>query len=116
MTPELMSRARRVRLLTCDVDGVLTDGRIYVDDLGHEIEGVPALDGVGMHLLGRAASSSRGSPAARARRSSIARAASTSARDARHRRQARGLDALREKLGIAPQRARTSATTCPTCP
>ena len=28
---DLMARARRVRLLSCDVDGVLTDGSIYVD-------------------------------------------------------------------------------------
>jgi 3-deoxy-D-manno-octulosonate 8-phosphate phosphatase (KDO 8-P phosphatase) len=34
---ELIARAKRVRFLTCDVDGVLTDGRIYVDDHGHEL-------------------------------------------------------------------------------
>jgi 3-deoxy-D-manno-octulosonate 8-phosphate phosphatase (KDO 8-P phosphatase) len=36
MPTDTFARARRVRLLSCDVDGVLTDGRIYVDDLGHE--------------------------------------------------------------------------------
>jgi len=51
---KLHERARRVKLLTCDVDGVLTDGRIYVDDLGHETKAFCALDGVAMHLLGRA--------------------------------------------------------------
>ena len=51
---EAIDRARGIRLLTCDVDGVLTDGRIYVDDLGHETKAFHALDGVGMHLLGRA--------------------------------------------------------------
>ena len=54
MTPDALSRARAVRLLTCDVDGVLTDGRIYVDDLGHETKAFSALDGVGMHMLSRA--------------------------------------------------------------
>ena len=54
MPPEVLARARRIRLLTCDVDGVLTDGRIYVDDLGHETKAFCALDGVAMHLLGRA--------------------------------------------------------------
>ncbi|MFO1325692.1 MAG: HAD hydrolase family protein [Burkholderiales bacterium] len=49
-----MDRARRVRLLTCDVDGVLTDGRIYVDDHGHETKAFSALDGVGINLLVRA--------------------------------------------------------------
>jgi len=44
-------RARRVRLLTCDVDGVLTDGRIYVDDDGREAKAFSALDGVGLHML-----------------------------------------------------------------
>ncbi len=54
MPTDTLSRARRVRLLTCDVDGVLTDGRIYVDDLGHESKAFHALDGVGLNLLARA--------------------------------------------------------------
>jgi 3-deoxy-D-manno-octulosonate 8-phosphate phosphatase (KDO 8-P phosphatase) len=54
MNAELIARARRVRLLTCDVDGVLTDGRIYVDDHGHEFKAFSALDGVGTNLLARA--------------------------------------------------------------
>jgi 3-deoxy-D-manno-octulosonate 8-phosphate phosphatase (KDO 8-P phosphatase) len=53
MSPEVMSRARRIRLLTCDVDGVLTDGRIYVDDHGREFKAFSALDGVGLNLLAR---------------------------------------------------------------
>ena len=48
---ELANRARHVRLLSCDVDGVLTDGRIYVDDEGRESKAFHALDGVGIHLL-----------------------------------------------------------------
>jgi len=40
-----------IRLLTCDVDGVLTDGRIYVDDDGREQKAFNALDGVGLKLL-----------------------------------------------------------------
>jgi 3-deoxy-D-manno-octulosonate 8-phosphate phosphatase (KDO 8-P phosphatase) len=54
MNADLADRARRVRLLTCDVDGVLTDGRIYVDDLGRETKAFSALDGVAVHLLARA--------------------------------------------------------------
>ncbi len=54
MTTNAIVRARRVRLLTCDVDGVLTDGRIYVDDLGHETKAFSALDGMGLNLLARA--------------------------------------------------------------
>ncbi len=54
MPTDALARARRVRFLTCDVDGVLTDGRIYVDDLGHETKAFSALDGVGIGLLARA--------------------------------------------------------------
>ncbi len=54
MPSDTLARARRIRLLTCDVDGVLTDGRIYVDDLGHETKAFSALDGVGLNLLARA--------------------------------------------------------------
>ena len=51
---ELAARARRIRLVTLDVDGVLTDGRIYVDDHGHEFKAYSALDGQGMKMLQRA--------------------------------------------------------------
>lgn len=51
---DVVVRARRVRFLTCDVDGVLTDGRIYVDDHGHEFKAFSALDGVALNLLARA--------------------------------------------------------------
>ena len=54
MDAQLLARARRVRFLSCDVDGVLTDGRIYVDDHGHEFKAFSALDGVAMSLLARA--------------------------------------------------------------
>jgi 3-deoxy-D-manno-octulosonate 8-phosphate phosphatase (KDO 8-P phosphatase) len=48
---EIAHRARAVRLLTCDVDGVLTDGRVYVDDDGRETKAFHALDGVGIRRL-----------------------------------------------------------------
>ena len=51
MTADLMARARGVRLLTCDVDGVLTDGRIYVGHDGHEMKAFSVLDGVGLKRL-----------------------------------------------------------------
>jgi len=51
MQTDLTARARRVRLLTCDVDGVLTDGRIYIDDQGRELKAFSALDGVAMRRL-----------------------------------------------------------------
>lgn len=49
--PAVRDRARRIRLLTLDVDGVLTDGRIYVDDDGRETKAFSALDGQGIKML-----------------------------------------------------------------
>jgi 3-deoxy-D-manno-octulosonate 8-phosphate phosphatase (KDO 8-P phosphatase) len=47
---DLRERAGRIRLLTFDVDGVLTDGRIYIDDEGRESKAFSVLDGLGMKL------------------------------------------------------------------
>ena len=54
MAADVALRARRIRLLTLDVDGVLTDGRIYVDDDGREFKAYSALDGQGIKMLQRA--------------------------------------------------------------
>jgi 3-deoxy-D-manno-octulosonate 8-phosphate phosphatase (KDO 8-P phosphatase) len=51
MTESLAQRARAIRLLTCDVDGVLTDGRIYYGDDGAEMKAFSSLDGVGLKML-----------------------------------------------------------------
>ena len=48
---DVAQRARRIRLLTLDVDGVLTDGRIYVHDDGSEFKAYSALDGQGIKML-----------------------------------------------------------------
>jgi 3-deoxy-D-manno-octulosonate 8-phosphate phosphatase (KDO 8-P phosphatase) len=50
---DLAARARRVRLLTCDVDGVLTDGSIYVGEDGGELKAYSCLDGLGLKWLVR---------------------------------------------------------------
>jgi 3-deoxy-D-manno-octulosonate 8-phosphate phosphatase (KDO 8-P phosphatase) len=47
-------KARRVRLLILDVDGVLTDGRIVIDDQGTESKFFNVKDGHGMRLIMRA--------------------------------------------------------------
>lgn len=44
-------RARRVRLLVLDVDGVLTDGRLYFTAGGEEIKAFHVRDGHGIKLL-----------------------------------------------------------------
>ncbi len=50
----LEQRLGRVRLLLLDVDGVLTDGRILIDDLGNETKAFDVTDGHGIKLLQRA--------------------------------------------------------------
>ena len=50
-TDDLTLRMRGIRLVTCDVDGVLTDSRIYIDDHGHEFKAYSAQDGQGIKML-----------------------------------------------------------------
>lgn len=51
---QLVDRLRRVRLLALDVDGVLTDGRLYFQADGIEIKAFHTHDGHGLKLLKRA--------------------------------------------------------------
>jgi len=47
----LEEKAARIRLLILDVDGVLTDGRIVINDLGVETKYFHVRDGQGLKLL-----------------------------------------------------------------
>ena len=47
-------RAANVRLLALDVDGILTDGRIYYSNAGDELKTFNIKDGLGIKLLQRA--------------------------------------------------------------
>ena len=49
--PLLLERAARIRLLALDVDGVLTDGRLYFDNAGNEMKAFNTRDGIGMRAL-----------------------------------------------------------------
>ncbi len=49
--PLLLERAARTRLLALDVDGVLTDGRLYFDNAGNEFKAFSTADGLGLKLL-----------------------------------------------------------------
>ena len=49
--PLLLERAARIRLLALDVDGILTDGRLYYDNNGNEMKSFSVRDGLGMRLL-----------------------------------------------------------------
>ncbi|WP_137936660.1 3-deoxy-manno-octulosonate-8-phosphatase KdsC [Chitinivorax sp. B] len=44
-------RAVSIRLMIFDVDGVLTDGKLYLSDSGEEIKAFNTLDGHGMKML-----------------------------------------------------------------
>ena len=52
--PSLIARAKKIRVLLMDVDGVLTDGRIWLfsrrDGTASEIKGFSAYDGAGLKL------------------------------------------------------------------
>jgi 3-deoxy-D-manno-octulosonate 8-phosphate phosphatase (KDO 8-P phosphatase) len=47
----LLERAARIRMLVLDVDGVLTDGRLYFDNQGNEMKAFCTRDGLGMRAL-----------------------------------------------------------------
>lgn len=51
MNPELRERAARIKLLLLDVDGVLTDGKLYFGNSGEEFKTFNTLDGHGIKLL-----------------------------------------------------------------
>lgn len=50
---DVTGRARAIRLLVLDVDGVLTDGRLYYSDQGAELKAFNIQDGLGIKLLQR---------------------------------------------------------------
>ncbi|MGZ0078036.1 3-deoxy-manno-octulosonate-8-phosphatase KdsC [Methylomonas sp. BW4-1] len=51
LSPQLLSAVKRLKLLILDVDGVLTDGRLFFDDNGKEYKCFHARDGHGIKLL-----------------------------------------------------------------
>ena len=53
-TEDVTARARRIKLLLMDCDGVMTDGRLWFTSDGDERKGFHARDGLGISLLHRA--------------------------------------------------------------
>ncbi len=47
----ILEKAEKIRMVIFDVDGVLTDGRLYVTDQGTELKAFYSRDGLGMRLL-----------------------------------------------------------------
>ena len=52
--PELLLQAQGMRAAIFDVDGVLTDGRIYIGESGESFKAFSTLDGHGLKLLAMA--------------------------------------------------------------
>jgi len=51
---QILKQARAVKLLLLDVDGVLTDGKLYVGESGEQLKVFNTLDGHGIKLLQKA--------------------------------------------------------------
>jgi 3-deoxy-D-manno-octulosonate 8-phosphate phosphatase (KDO 8-P phosphatase) len=54
VNPAIIERARRVRLLVLDVDGVMTDGRLHITAQGEETKVFHVRDGFGLVAVQRA--------------------------------------------------------------
>ncbi len=51
---EIVERARKIKLLLLDVDGVLTDGRLIYGSYGDELKNFDVNDGTGIFLIKKA--------------------------------------------------------------
>lgn len=48
---DLIERAKKIKCLICDVDGVLSDGLLHIDNHGNELKSFHVQDGMGLKLL-----------------------------------------------------------------
>jgi 3-deoxy-D-manno-octulosonate 8-phosphate phosphatase (KDO 8-P phosphatase) len=51
MTHDALQRALRIKLIAFDVDGIMTDGTLFLADDGQEYKGFNSLDGHGLKML-----------------------------------------------------------------
>jgi len=49
---DILEKAKQIKLLVCDVDGVFSDGRIYLGNDGEELKAFHTKDGFGIKALG----------------------------------------------------------------
>lgn len=49
---DILTKAKAIRLFVCDVDGVFSDGRIYLGNDGEELKAFHTKDGFGIKALG----------------------------------------------------------------
>ncbi|MCM8791905.1 MAG: HAD-IIIA family hydrolase [Candidatus Omnitrophica bacterium] len=54
MEKEILEKAKNIKLLLLDVDGVLTDGRIIYDSKGKDLKFFDVHDGLGVYMLKKA--------------------------------------------------------------
>ena len=120
--------ARRIRIVGLDVDGVLTDGGVYLgasrrrrrrSDHAFELKRYDIQDGLGLHMLRDGGHSSRDHHGSRVRqRRACARRSSAWMRSCRIRmRGSLRRGARRSPISSARStRSRSSATICRTCP
>ena len=105
-TADALERARRVRLMVFDVDGVLTDGRLWYGPRGEALKAFHTLDGHGLKMLAQsgitaAILSGRSSPAVALRAAELGLAhVLQGAQD-----KAAGFATLLARLGVAPAEA-----------
>ncbi len=51
ISPLVLEKASQIKLLICDVDGVLSDGKVYFTNQGDELKNFNIKDGLGIKLL-----------------------------------------------------------------
>lgn len=51
MSQDLLDKAQPIKLVAFDIDGIMTDGRLYFTSLGDEIKAFNVKDGLGLNLL-----------------------------------------------------------------
>lgn len=51
ISAEVSARAAQIKLLICDIDGVFSDGRIYLGNQGEELKAFNTKDGFGIKAL-----------------------------------------------------------------
>ncbi|MEC8225880.1 MAG: 3-deoxy-D-manno-octulosonate 8-phosphate phosphatase, partial [Pseudomonadota bacterium] len=51
LSPDVSQRAQKIKLLICDIDGVFSDGRIYLGNNGEELKAFNTKDGFGIKAL-----------------------------------------------------------------
>ena len=49
--PHILANAKKIKLLVCDIDGVFSDGRIYLGNEGEELKAFHTKDGFGIKAL-----------------------------------------------------------------